>query len=195
MDRPGIAFVHGPWRLGELEAQQSASPSTDISPSSVVAVAGIDMFLSTPPVSPPAVIAKSLMAHSIGVCDVVDLSPQSKSPDYYGLSPTTDAQSYFSDLNLDNTHVTVVNSPRHGAFQSDPVGDWTMPGYIPDEGYTGHDKFALSVSDGKYNIVIYYDLEMTNNPDAGLTASPTCLAPIWKISSALRESGQFPRWI
>jgi hypothetical protein len=40
------------------------------------------MFFLATPVIPPALVTKAPTAHAIGVCDVVDLSPQSKDFDY-----------------------------------------------------------------------------------------------------------------
>jgi hypothetical protein len=124
---------------------------------------------------------------------VVDLGPQSKDSDYSPF-PIVNARIYFKDLNIQKAQIQIATPPQHGtlvpaahrANEPYPSSDWDGAIYHPNTGYTGHDKFALRISDGKYDIVIYYDLQMMDGlpyPNAA-NQDPWCVGQDFKISSA-----------
>ncbi|TAM62262.1 MAG: matrixin family metalloprotease [Rhodanobacter sp.] len=107
--------------------------------------------------------------------------------------PTTQAQIYFSDLDIQKAQIQVISSPQHGALVPGlhrdnmpyPSSDWDGAAYHPDAGYTGYDKFSMRVSDGKYSIVIYYNLQIFDGLPYANAANqdPWCIGQNFKISS------------
>jgi hypothetical protein len=172
--------------------QADASLSTDSYAASVAAATGGDVFIPVQAATPPAIIAQAPVTHAIGICSVIDTSMQSKMPDFSPF-PTTQAQIYFSDLDIEKAQIQVISSPQHGALVPGlhrdnmpyPSSDWDGSAYHPDAGYTGYDKFSMRVSDGKYSIVIYYNLQIFDGLPYANAANqdPWCIGQNFKISS------------
>ena len=130
--------------------------------------------------------------------------------------PTSDAARYFANIKHQNfvfdyypdgsvrkdISIRILEQPKHGKLvQNEPeaedIGKYSYK-YIPDENYSGYDKFVMEASAGGNIVQIYYMMSVSLPGEPTYTLDDNgnkvddlsrCPRPYWKISAILNSGG------